>query len=225
MLRKLLTRQWPRLRRGADAKRNGYTLRITLWVLWTLMVATVAYMSWHADLVANQPSNPLATYTDAMIVSQLGVDVWRAIRTARAAMDRFDLSGQPQILSRSSTHRPIAPGVKSAPRDLQHAAHHSHRMGGLVGLQESEERFEVGFSVANQAAAFDRISRSSCSLRFSRRSLASSSRSALVRSPPPLPASRASCLTHKEIDQGVGPNSFANDAGVRLSAPARPSVA
>jgi hypothetical protein len=42
-------------------------------------------------------------------------------------------------------------------------------MGGLVRLHEPEERFEVPLSVANQAAAFERISRSSFSLRFSRR--------------------------------------------------------
>jgi hypothetical protein len=88
-------------------------------------------------------------------------------------------------------------------------------MSGLIRLHEPEERFEVLLSVANQAVAFERISRSSFSRRFSRRSLLSSSRSALVSPPSPLPASRASCLTHKEIDQGVGPNSFAKDAGVR----------
>jgi hypothetical protein len=69
-------------------------------------------------------------------------------------MDRFDLARQQQILAGSRTHRSITPGVKPAPRDSQHAAHHSHRMGGLVSPHESEERFEVGFPVANQAAAF-----------------------------------------------------------------------
>jgi hypothetical protein len=88
-------------------------------------------------------------------------------------------------------------------------------VGGLVHLHEPEERFEVPLSVANQAAAFDRISRSSFSLRFSRRNRDSSSRSAVVNPPSPLPASRLSCRTHSEIDHAVGPNSFANDAGLR----------
>lgn len=87
-------------------------------------------------------------------------------------------------------------------------------MGGLIRLHEPEERFEGAPSVANQAAAFERISRSYLSLRFSRRSLVSSSRSALVKPPSPLPPSRASCLIHREIVHGVGPNSFASDAGV-----------
>lgn len=86
--------------------------------------------------------------------------------------------------------------------------------GGLVRSHEPEERFEVLPSVANQAAAFERISRSSFGRRFSRRSLVRSSRSALVGPPSPLPLSRAACFTHVEIDQDVGPNSFANEAGV-----------
>jgi hypothetical protein len=88
-------------------------------------------------------------------------------------------------------------------------------MDGLVRFHEFEERFEGAPSVANQAAAFERISRSSLSLRFSRRSRASSSRSVLLNPPSPLPVSRSSCFTHREIDQGVGPNSFDKDAGVR----------
>ena len=88
-------------------------------------------------------------------------------------------------------------------------------MDDLIRFHEPEERFEGAPSVANQAAAFERISRSSLSLRFSRRNRESSSRSVLVSPPSPLPASRSSCLTHSEIDQDVGPNSFAKDAGVR----------
>jgi hypothetical protein len=88
-------------------------------------------------------------------------------------------------------------------------------MDGLIRFHEPEERFEGAPSDANQAAAFERISRSSLSLRFSRRNRESSSRSVLVSPPSPLPASRSACLTHSEIDQDVGPNSFAKDAGVR----------
>ena len=50
-------------------------------------------------------------------------------------------------------------------------------MDGLIRFHEPEERFEGAPSVANQAAAFERISRSSLSLRFSRRNRESSSRS------------------------------------------------
>src|SRR5208283_2561787 len=121
----------------------------------------------------------------------------------------------PQIRLRARTHRSLAPRIKPAPRDLEQSAHHPHRMGGLVGLHEPEERFEGPLSVANQAAAFERISRSSFSRRFSRRSRVSSSRSAVVRPPSPWPASRASCLPQRAIVQAEGPNSLARDAAVR----------
>src|SRR5882672_2688520 len=90
-----------------------------------------------------------------------------------------------------------------------------------VRLHESEERFGFAeLSLANQAAAFERISRSSLSWRFSRRNRLSSARSSVVSPPSPRPASRASCLTHSAIDQGVGPNSRDNSRGLR---PARTS--
>src|SRR5690606_27219733 len=43
----------------------------------------------------------------------------------------------------------------------------------------------------------------------------SSSRSALVSPPSPLPASRWACLTQSPIVQAEGPNSLDSDAGVR----------
>src|SRR6185312_14438437 len=113
------------------------------------------------------------------------------------------------------TQRSITPGVVTASRNLQHSAHCPDRMDGLIRFHELEERFEGAPSVANQAVTYERISRSSLSLRFSRRNRESSSRSVLVSPPSPLPASRSSCLTQSEIDQDVGPNSFAKDAGVR----------
>lgn len=87
-------------------------------------------------------------------------------------------------------------------------------MGGLVYLHEPKERFEVPLSVSNQAAAFERISRSSFSLRFSRCNCASSCRSAVVNPPSPLPASRLSSRIHSAIVQSVGPYSFAKDRTV-----------
>src|SRR5262249_41117390 len=78
----------------------------------------------------------------------------------------------------------------------------------------------VFVSRANQAAAFDRISRSSLSWRFSRRSRLSSSRSAVVRPPSPRPALRSDCANQFLIDCAVGSNSRASSSGDR---PARTS--
>ena len=74
-------------------------------------------------------------------------------------------------------------------------------------------------SEPGQAAAFERISRSSRSWRFSRRSRQSSSRSAVVRPPLPRPALLSLCATQFLIDCAVGSNSRASSSGVR---PARP---
>src|SRR5439155_24842755 len=140
----------------------------------------------------------------------------RALGPARAAVDLVDPSRERDIGPLPSRHRALVPSIEAARGHFKQSAHNPYRVGGLVRLHESEERFGVaGFSVANQAAAFARISRSSLSLRFSRRSRVSSSRSAVVSPPSPLPRSRASCLTHREIVQAVGPNSRDSAAGVR----------
>src|SRR5207302_11012139 len=164
----------------------------------------------------HQPRHALAAHTDLVIIRQLRMDHRRAIRLARAAVDLVDPSRERDIGPLPSRHRALLPSIEAARGHFKQSAHNPYRVGGLVRLHESEERFGVaGFSVANQAAAFARISRSSLSLRFSRRSRVSSSRSALVKPPSPLPRSRASCLTHSEIVQAVGPNSRDSSAGVR----------
>ena len=56
------------------------------------------------------------------------------------------------------------PSFRLATRATQ-SAHHPNRTGGLIRLHEPEDRFAFGMvSCGNQAAAFDKISRSSFSL-------------------------------------------------------------
>ena len=88
-------------------------------------------------------------------------------------------------------------------------------MGGLARLRESEERLVGVFSVANQAAAFEKTSRSSLSLRLFRRNRTSSSRSALVSPPSPLPASRPACLIHVPTVVAEDPNPRDSEAALR----------
>ena len=108
------------------------------------------------------------------------------------------------ILSESS--------VVAAGGDTQQLAHGDDRVARLVIAHESEPFAGIAFvSRANQAAAFERISRSTRSWRFSRRSRWSSSRSAVVRPPSPRPAFRADCATQFLIDCAVGSNSAASD--------------
>src|SRR5690606_13660548 len=166
-------------------------------------------------VLAHQPGHALAADVNAVIVRQLGVDARGPVGLPRAAVDRADRARQFQIPPLPLAHRAFQPGVKPAPGHAKQSAHDLDRMGGLIRLHEPEERFEGPFSVANQAAAFERMSRSSFSRRFSRRRRCSSSRSALVSPPSPLPASRWACLTQSPIVQAEGPNSLDSDAGVR----------
>jgi hypothetical protein len=158
---------------------------------------------------AHQPRDPLAADLDVVRVGQLSVDVRGAVDASRPTMDLVDLRGKRDVLSSTLRQRTIVPRIEAALRHPEHSAHRGHVVMGLVRLHESEERFGVAtFSLANQAAAFERISRSSRRRRFSRRSRVNSSRSALVRPPSPAPASRSACLTHVLIDHVVQPNSF-----------------
>src|SRR6202158_3885538 len=141
--------------------------------------------------------------------------------SARGGVMRVHIRRQRDILQRPPRRRALQPNIESAHRDCEQPAHRPYRIGGLVRFHKSEERFVCGaVSCANQAAAFDKISRSILSWRFSRRSFASSSRSALVKPPSPRPASRSACLTQPRIDHTEQPNSLLSCTGCR---PARTS--
>jgi hypothetical protein len=100
--------------------------------------------------------------------------------------------------------------------DTQQLTHGGDRVVRLVIAHEPEPFAGIAFvSRANQAAAFERISRSSRSWRFSRRRRQSSSRSAVVRPPFPRPALRSLCATQFLIDCAVGSNARASSWGVR----------
>src|SRR4029078_2921991 len=150
--------------------------------------------------------------------TQLRVNPRCAIRLARTVMNRSYPLLKLFVLSFSCRHHPPAPRVVPAGGDLQHSAHCADREHGLVRVYKEEDCFDF-FSVspANQAAAFDRISRSSLSRAFSRRKRASSSRSLLVRPSVRFPSSSSACLTHFRIACDVGSNSFASDSGDRPS--------
>src|SRR5208282_5450981 len=84
--------------------------------------------------------------------------------------------------SRTPRGRTLLPRIVPAGGDAQHTAHGGDRINGPVCAHESVPLDGTAFvSRANQAAAFERISRSSLSCLFSRRSRESSTRSALER--------------------------------------------
>ena len=92
----------------------------------------------------------------------------------------------------------------------------SWRSGSRPGSPSRIRRLrEVIDSLANQAAAFPRISRSSSSCLASRRSWRSSARSAVVSPSACSPSSMSACVAHFRIVFGDGSNSFASSSGLR----------
>jgi hypothetical protein len=130
--------------------------------------------------LAHQAFHALATDPFAVGHGQLGVDPGRAID---APVERVDLAnplGRSRVLTRAGRRRAFDPGVKARSAHLEHAA---HRLDGVLGPlrgDEPEHRHRVPPSLAKKTAAFFRISRSSISVRFSRRSRRSSSRASLL---------------------------------------------
>src|SRR5258708_4613819 len=122
----------------------------------------------------------------------------------------------PRVLHCARRRLALCPRVVAARGDSKHATHRSHRIFGLVRRYEPEDFLGVvSASLANQAVAFARISRSTLSLRFSLRRRPSSSRSTLVRTSWRLPPLASACATQLRIVCAVGSNSFASACGLR----------
>src|ERR1700722_13220703 len=163
----------------------------------------------------HQSRHPLASYISTL-GRELGVNARRAVGPARARMRYLDLRDQHGVGLGPLRWPPLPPCIVATGGDTQQLAHGDDRITCLVIAHEPEPFAGIAFvSPANQAAAFERISRSTRSWRFSRRSRLSSSRSAVVRPPSPRPPLRADCVTQFLIDCAVGSNSAANSSGVR----------
>src|SRR6266481_2609053 len=134
-------------------------------------------------------------------------------------MNRGDARSEFRVGARPCRWRPLAPRIVAAGGDGQHPAHRGNFVDGLIRVHELERRDGTEpVSVANQAAAFESISRSSRSTRFSRRNRLSSSRSAVVSPSLRRPSSSPACLTHLRIALAEASNSRANCA---IGRPAR----
>ena len=134
-------------------------------------------------------------------------------------MTRNDLRNKNSITCRSPGCWALSPRVVTAVRDLQYAAKNRDRELGLVIPHEPEDPSGiVPVSLANQAAAFDKMSRSILSCLFSRLKRRSSSFSVLVRPSFLSPASSSACLIQFLIVCSDGSNSFAR---LRALLPAR----
>src|SRR2546425_253628 len=147
---------------------------------------------------------------------EFSVDARRAVRAARHPVNRVNVRRQLHIGPRPRRQRSLPPRVVPAGGDTQHAAHGGDLVDSLVCGHELESLDGIVLvSRANQAAAFERIARSSRSCRTSRRSRRTSSRSSVVRPSVRSPASRAACFTQFRIAWAEGSNWRANSSGVR----------
>ena len=156
----------------------------------------------------HQAGHSLAAYAHA-VIGQFSVDARRSIRAFGASVDRADAVRQLRIRTSPRRRWSLQPRIVAAGGDAQHSAHGGYWIPGPVHLDELEDPGGIEpVSRANQAAAFPegasgrcaRISRSSRSCLISRRSRASSWRSALVFPSWRRPSSRSACLTHCWID-------------------------
>ena len=152
------------------------------------------------------------------LIDQLGTQIWHAVGRIRLGMNGAN-SLDPHGVHRSPGRRSLEPSVVAAGRDAKHAAHPIHSSFGLVRVHEFVDPMDVLSPLpANQAVAFARMSRSCLTLRFSRRSRTSSSRSVLVIESllrAGLPLSAAACATQVEMLWTLQPNSRASCVGER----------
>src|SRR6516165_9095081 len=154
----------------------------------------------------HQPRHPLAPGTPAAL-SQLGMDAGATVAATTLTINRRDFESQPLIFLDMLGGRSFRPSVVSCARDLEHPAHQRHRIVGLLPCDKSESH---SLSLAKKAVAFFKISRSSRSRRFSRRSSTSSSRSLRFNAPSgPRPASISACSTQRLSALSPTPSSSA----------------
>jgi hypothetical protein len=145
---------------------------------------------------------------------QLEMDPGHPVGSSGSAVNRLDPLRKRRIGCRPLRERPILPRMISAGGDSQQTAHRGYRVNILIRLHESEDLSGIEpVSRANQAAAFDKISRSMRNCRFSRRKRTSSLRSSVVNPSLCLPSSRSAWATQLWIYWAVGSNSLDNASG------------
>lgn len=58
---------------------GSFSLQIVLWTLWSLVVVSVGFFNWHADVVANRPINTLGLVIHCVVVGMIGLVVMTII--------------------------------------------------------------------------------------------------------------------------------------------------
>jgi polyferredoxin len=63
----------------ASIRRGSASLQIVLWTVWTLIVIAVGYVSWHADIVAQRPTNVLGLVIHCVVAGLIGLIIMTLI--------------------------------------------------------------------------------------------------------------------------------------------------
>ena len=180
--------------------------------------AAVPMAGAHQARLTHQTSDPLAA-VPLSAPTQIGMDARRPVGLPRTGMHRLDALQQGRVGRGVGGRWPLQPGVVARLGHAEHACHCGNRERGLVRAHEPEEPDgSVPVSRANQAAAFDRISRSGRNCLFSRRSRVNSSRSAAVRpgaTSSRRPSFRSAWETQARMEWPLGSNSRARSSGLR----------
>src|SRR6266540_2662984 len=165
----------------------------------------------------HHPRDPLLADAETQ-VAQIAEQPGRAVRPVGYRVKLPEVSEKHCVVPRSRRQRPLHPRIESTWGDPSEATERRHRVTGLVIPHESERSLAgvgiVPVSRANQAAAFESISRSSLSCRFSRLSCLISCCSDDVRPSSLRPPSKSACFAQLRIVCDDGSNSFAKDSGV-----------
>ena len=79
MLRNLLKARWQESAEDTLSVRKSWGLQAILWILWTIAVVAVGYISWHADVVAQRPINSLGLVIHCVVAGIIGLVVMTVI--------------------------------------------------------------------------------------------------------------------------------------------------
>src|SRR5690242_10874382 len=165
--------------------------------------------------LAHEPGHSVVANRHALLV-ELRMHPWGPVGAPGALVNDPDVLEQLRIASAAHARRTLVPRVIAAGGEPQQPTHRGNRISGLMRSHEFESLSGIDpLSRANQAVAFARISRSSLSWRFSRRSLVSSSRSGLVTPSSRLPSSRSACASQLRMVCAEGSNCLDSSSGVR----------
>ena len=132
----------------------------------------------------HQAHDPFAAHV-LVLLEQILVDARAAVAMLALLERRPHQHFQSAIVARMRRFRTTLPGVEATAGDAQTP---TENRDGVLGLLRGDEPKSYRLCFAKKAVAFFRMSRSSCRMRFSLRSRASSSRSAVVSPVLPLRA-------------------------------------